>query len=806
MKRQWNRIIALFLCLTFVLAAVGCSQSGAGTTAAPTSEETAATEEAGIYTPGEYTAVAKGYGGDVTVTITVDANAITNVVIKGDSETPGIGSLGIEQMPAQIMEAQSADVDGVSACSFTSKAVREAAAAAIAQAKGETASKAEVKMAPGAYEAQGWGYSVVDPVKVTVTVTEDKMTDIQVVNNWEDTRENGPIMDTVIKYLVPQMLEYQTVKADAICGATASSNGVKAAVENALAAALAAGGSDASAIQNFYVEIPKSTATETLDTDILIVGMGGSGCATAVSAAEAMKKAGADLTILAIDKTGKYGGTSANCGEPMGVNPPRYKEEFNNGEDYMDKAAFRQAWIDYTEGDEKTELLDVFLDNNGDTIDWLYYDHGFRFTNAMSGFSATDTFLCKFQYVYYFNAEEGRDYGMDVTQGTRADTVAKYFDRFVSDYEDLGGKYQLNTEAYELLTDEKGAVTGVKARNTIDGTEYVIRAKAVVMACGGFIGNPEMQLKYLSDEYYHLKDVWRVYGMAQNDGTLMEYAIENLNAATYNIEMPPMVHFKTLPHPLEGDYEIFSDGEMTSRAYAFLRKNPMTSYGGIVQNMALNDDCLWVDTEGNRFCNENGTFQFWKAGPYYYNIWGADEVAYVAENGFPSCGLCTVDTKGGYATGVPVPEIYDAIDDAVEQGLAYKGETIEELAEQMGVPAENLKKAIENYNAACAAGEDKEFGKKPEKLIPLGENGPYYCFIGQSVAYSTCGGLDIDTEFHVLNTDGEIIEGLYAVGTDSMGVLYSPKKAYVTFGGGALGWAFTSGRLTGGIVVEEVTK
>lgn len=669
----------------------------------------------------------------------------------------------------------------------------------------EPAPEPEAKMAPGTYHAEGWGYSPLEPILVDVTVTEDAITDIYVESYWENTRENGPILQTVISSMVPKMIEYQTFNVDAVCGATASSAGVKQAVRAALEAAYVAAGADASeAMKNFTAIVPKSTETITLDTDILVVGMGGSGCAAAVSAAETLKAAGKPVNVLAIDKTGKYGGTSANCGEPMAVNPTRFQAEFNNGEDYMDAAAFRQAWIDYTEGDEKTELLDVFLNNSGDTLDWLYYDHDFKFNTPMKGFSATDTFLCKYQYAYYFNAAEGRDYGMDVTQGTRTETVMKYFDAFLSDFEAAGGQYQLYTEAYELITDANGAVVGVKARNTDDGTEYIINAKKVIMACGGFAGSAEMEEKYLSNEYYPLKAAWRIYGMAQNDGKLMEYAITELGAGTYNIEMPPMVHFKTAPNYLPMDYEL-NEYEAATGPYAFLRRLPVWGLGGVPQNMALNSDCLWVDMEGNRFCNEAGTFQFWKSGPTYYNVWGADQVADVAANGFRTAAYCTVYSRGNMKAGIPVPEIYDLIDVAVELGIAYKADTIEELAAQMDVPAENLKASIEKYNAACAAGVDEEFGKDAANLVPLGENGPWYCFIGQSVAYSTCGGLDIDTEFKVLKADGvTAIENLYAVGNDSMGVLYSPKKAYVTFGGGALGWAFTSGRLAGANAVNAL--
>ena len=92
-------------------------------------------------------------------------------------------------------------------------------------------------------------------------------------------------------------------------------------------------------------------------------------------------------------------------------------------------------------------------------------------------------------------------------------------------------------------------------------------------------------------------------------------------------------------------------------------------------------------------------------------------------------------------------------------------------------------------------------------VVSKKSSGPYYAVIGAPYCYSTCGALDINENFNVLKADGETpINGLYAVGTDSMGVLFTEKKPYVTFGGGAQGWAFTSGYLAGEIISEYVSE
>lgn len=78
------------------------------------------------------TGTAKGFGGDVTVTVTVTGDDITDVKAVGDGETPGIGSLAIEQLPGLIVEADSTDVDSVSGATYTSNAIKEAVDSALA--------------------------------------------------------------------------------------------------------------------------------------------------------------------------------------------------------------------------------------------------------------------------------------------------------------------------------------------------------------------------------------------------------------------------------------------------------------------------------------------------------------------------------------------------------------------------------------------------------------------------------------------------------------------------------------------------
>jgi hypothetical protein len=272
---------------------------------------------------------------------------------------------------------------------------------------------------------------------VSVTVDESSIVDIDVS---KDNGETPPILQSVIDKMVPRIVEHQSVYVDAITGATATSGAVRHAVIEALTKALEAAGSGAKAISAFQTVPEKKTgATETVNTGVLVVGMGGSGSAAAMRAVEIMHELDPDnVNVLAIDKAGKYGGTSSLTTGLMAVNPSRFQEEHNNGKNYMDKSAMRQAWLEYTEGDAKMDIVDKFLDNSGAALDWLVYDHGFKFSTPRTGFTPSDIYECWYSY-------------MPTDTGANKDVIGKYYDGLYEKYTALGGKYMLETEAYDLI-------------------------------------------------------------------------------------------------------------------------------------------------------------------------------------------------------------------------------------------------------------------------------------------------------------------------------------------------------------------
>ena len=791
------------LCLLAALAllATGCTQPAEQQDTEPTAtpEVTAAPEAAdALYTPGVYEASGNGFGGEIVVSMTFDEQSITDVTVTGEHETLGIGSNAVERLPGMILEAQSSQVDGISGASISSKAILSAAADCIAQAQG-TVEDVTVAMAPGTYTGQGTGFRVSEPVTVEVTVSETAIESIVV--DQVNTSEKPAILQTVVDLMIPRMLENQSISVDSITGATASSNAVKQAVEQALTEALEAGGSDAAAIKAFQVVPEKSNETVTLTTEVLVVGMGGSGTAAALSAAEN------GASVLAIDKAGKWGGTSVLTSGPMAINVPSQVEaEIENwtdpatgetgtkaaGEDLVDAEAFYEEWLNYTTIDgvqtAKPEMIRIMIDESGYTDDWLG-NYGFSFDSAQG-------FVGNIWAVYTPHS------------GAKALTEGFYATAYEMFTEDMGGTIMLETEAYDLIYDEaEGRVTGVLARSTADGTEYVIEAEAVILATGGFAGNPEMEEEYLSNEYYPLKGAWKQFGMHQNDGKMIQAAIDD-GAGTFNISVAPMVHVGGVDGFLAGYEAVPIEGAIgvaTGRPAVW-------SQADIPLNMAISSNSLAVGADAKRFTSETSISMLnpWIAGPHFYSIWSNDQVQKLITDGFDEVPAGPSTNYLGYGAsipaGEPLPDTEEILEAAIRAGYVYKADTIEELGEAMGLDGQVLKETVDAYNSYCATGVDEEFGKDAKYLVEIGD-GPYYGIVGASYCYSTCGGLDINENFQVLMADGVTpMEGLYSVGTDCMGVLFTEAKAYVTYGGAAQGWAYTSGRLAGKVVAETVKE
>ena len=203
-------------------------------------EKAADTKDAAAATlkDGEYKASSKGIGGDVPVTVTVKDGKIAKVEVGENSETEGIGSKAIEQLPDAIVKANGTEgVDAVSGASVTSKAIFTAVEDCLNQAKGGTDAAAATTMADGEYKASAKGIG--GDVPVTVTVKDGKIAKVEVGEN----SETQGIGSKAIEQLPDAIVKANgTEGVDAVSGASVTSKAIFDAVNDCMEQATKAAG------------------------------------------------------------------------------------------------------------------------------------------------------------------------------------------------------------------------------------------------------------------------------------------------------------------------------------------------------------------------------------------------------------------------------------------------------------------------------------------------------------------------------------------------------------------------------------
>lgn len=172
---------------------------------------------------GTYQGEADGFLGPIKVTVTVADGKITKVVVDSHNDTPEIAGAAVDAIPDRIVEEQNWKVDAVSGATFTSKGIMDAVKAALP----DTSLKLE-QIADGTHAGEAEGF--LGPMKVEVTISDGKITEVKVVSH-ADTPD---IANPALSELRDRMVEQQTWEVDAVSGATYSSKGFVQAVINAL--------------------------------------------------------------------------------------------------------------------------------------------------------------------------------------------------------------------------------------------------------------------------------------------------------------------------------------------------------------------------------------------------------------------------------------------------------------------------------------------------------------------------------------------------------------------------------------------
>jgi fumarate reductase flavoprotein subunit len=316
---------------------------------------------------------------------------------------------------------------------------------------------------------------------------------------------------------------------------------------------------------------------------------------------------------------------------------------------------------------------------------------------------------------------------------------------FISTYTDYiekndGITVLLDTEALELIIKD-GRVSGVKAEDL--NSDVILHANnGVVLATGGFSANQAMLEKY--------NEVWPSLANAKTtnhpgatgDGLVMAEAIGASLIGLSNIQLLPM------GDPVTGSLS-----------------------GNIEQGV---ENRIFVNKEGNRFVDEGARRDVMtKALMAQTDSW-----------------LWVVLDAKNYPTKETKNNFNETIEDLIAQGRAFKGNTLEELAAQIGVDPANLVKSVAEFNAAVDSGKPDAFGRTlfDTKI----DTPPYYAGARIPTVHHTMGGVEINEYTQVLDVNGAIIPSLYAAGEVTGGIHGSNR-----LGGNALADITVFGRIAG---------
>ncbi len=811
-----------------------------------------AVSSAATFTPGEYTGAATGFGGEVTVTVTVDENAVTAVEVKGEKETAGIGGAAIEKYNTSLIGVSDADaVDTVSSATITSTAVKEALAKALAQAKGEAArNTAELAFTAGTYTGSASGYN--GSVEMSVTFSDSAVTAIEVGANSE-TQYVG---DVAFEPVIADIQAANGTGVDVVSGATFTSNAIRNAVNDA---AQQAGCTNMDAFKaNTVVHEAEDPIEETYD--VVVIGGGGAGIAAAAQAAQDGN------TVLVIEKNAQVGGnTLVSGGQYQSVMPylvwdpedpdaatgvgydgntynkvvesiatiDELKTILNWSEEPFDEDYYKdhefvagdieelskhgvhaeylptlqalkaeiQAYLDWAQpkidaGAGELTLfstvnLHIFqtyyggLRPSADMSSWIYGDYDLvnqfiqggqelkQWLEAQGSTFVEDTQPTLIGALWYRENEFVGATIDGVSYGGRWGTyfVAPMNTILNTSETAASNKIMLRTTADSLIY-EDGKVTGVNATR-YDGTAVTAHAaKGVIIATGGYAANVEMVVEtnvYWSNEYVSTNTKTTNRSSLQGDGIVMAQAV--------GADVTGMGYTQMMP------ISWVDNGNL--------------AFGGGNYAIYINP------TTGKRFVDETSE----------------RDVLSLAEfrNGIEHNG-----TKGVFieianaASKIPGPYLYG--DEDVEWRQYVR--TVDELAELfnslgLSTDAETVRATIENYDKAVMAGEQPEDAKKtnPNALIGSAqkdENGNYlpdtYTLDGVELrirllapsTHHTMGGIKVDTQRHVLDTNGGIISGLYAAGEVTGGIHGGNR-----LGGNAIVEIYVSGRTAAQTINED---
>lgn len=782
-----------------------------------------------VYKAGTYSATAKGFGGDVTVKITVDDSKIKAVSFEGAKETPSIGGEALKKLSGNILSKQSADVNIVSGATYTSKGAIEAAKSAITKAKGIAVKASKISFKPGTYNGTATGMN--GPVEVSVTFAKDSITGIKMVSSKETDHVGTSAFDIMFK----EIKDYTSTGVDVLSGATITSKAILEAVEDAAKKA----GCDITALRTGMKPYKLTAGKKIVDTyDVVVVGAGGAGITAAATAAQN------GATVLVLEKNAEAGGNTLVSGSSFqnvmkclvwdAWNPDATTGIYDPTGETFKKAKSEQGRIDtlrtilnwnekpfdgkIVDKSKKITVDDYDLPNRGVHAEYLETLKTLKAQIATylawadkkmaAGAKETDLTLFSTVELHIFQTYYG---GLRLSYDKSEWIYGKYdlVKQICSEIEptkewlmDQGSLFQNATSTGTLLgclwqriNRFDGAVINGKKEEGKWGTYFAVPINTILTA------DKKNQIMYRTTATELIKDAkGKVIGVkaVKYDGTQVEITAKKgviLATGGYasNIDMVLKTNkywnSKDLTSSLKTTGRSFAMGEgitmaekvgavTTGMGYTQLMPTAFQNNGSLAgcRGEAIifvspagtpNAGKRYVDEASERDVIAQAAYDFGGKNGAFIQITNAGKKT-SADNVKDQEYFCTLD-EASKLLNIDVKTLRNTI---VEYDQAFRDNTLTKLA----VPKSVATDLIGNYNA------DGTFNEKGLLSVR---------FLAPST-HHTMGGLVVNPKRQVLNAKGVAIPGLYAAGEVTGGIFAGNR-----LGGNAISEVLVSGRIAG---------
>lgn len=591
---------------------------------------------------------------------------------------------------------------------------------------------------PGTYEGTAEGIS--STVKVTMTFSDSAVTDVVVDTSGETASFGAAAADE----LREQLLAAGSAEIDGVSGSTITSNAVMKAAKSCYAQAK--GEAVVSSVQlptgdeNDWLgkepDIDEAAITETVDTDILIVGAGNGGMfAAAYAAANGLNFRVIEQNANVQDTRHWYGAVDSAAAKEA-------------GEPATDKAKLLSEISRYASGKCDQRVVKTWINESAAMHDFMRsiledkYGWVCDFTSGSE--AAWPAENAEHNTDYLFPVQEHNYMASESASGLpRNELLLQYI-------QELGYDVDFKTSLAKLEKNSDGRITGIIAQSTED--DHFIRYNAnqgVLLACGGFPGNPYMmeQLDPLGTSVttacsYSPAD--KGYGIRA-----AVWAGANLDK-----EAAPMLFDRGIVAPGVDAGYVDSDSAFGGKAFP----------GKIRQYNPGTQPFLKVNRNGERFANESCPYNdivyaaAHQPGRVYAQICDANILEDAKR--FHTIG-CSAQTRNGGEK-----YIQGKMDEAIEAGALFKCDTLDELADKMGFTGaakDTFLATVERYNELYDKQNDEDFGKPAYRLSAI-RTAPFYgCWLGASLL-TTEQGIAINEKGQALDTNNQPMEGLYITG------------------------------------------